>query len=235
MGLEQFELRLGFVSLLYTAALLTVMNYFFTMAHIRVFLEKGEPYGVLTPPVMAGLLWVLAIGIGYFFLPVLILKCFGKNLTDYGLRTRGLWKHLGIYGSIFGVMLPILFFMSARVAYQGQYPFVGEARDHWEIFWLWEAAYILQFFFIEFFFRGFLLYSLEEETSDWLAIAVMVLPYTFVHFSKPVSEAFGAMGAGLVLGLLSIRYRSWVGGAVLHAAVGFSMDLFVTLRYLHVL
>ncbi len=57
-----------------------------------------------------------------------------------------------------------------------------------------------------------------------VAIAAMVVPYTMIHYHKPMLEALGAIIGGCLLGYLALRYRSWVGGAFLHASVALTMD-----------
>jgi membrane protease YdiL (CAAX protease family) len=63
-----------------------------------------------------------------------------------------------------------------------------------------------------------------------LAIAVMVIPYTMIHFPKPWLEATGAIAFGFFLGLLALRSRSMIGGFAVHAIVALSMDLFALAR-----
>jgi len=56
---------------------------------------------------------------------------------------------------------------------------------------------------------------------------MMTVPYTMIHFSKPMPEAFAAIVAGLVLGTMAVRSRSFVPGIFLHVAVAITMDLLV--------
>ncbi len=52
----------------------------------------------------------------------------------------------------------------------------------------------------------------------------MTIPYCMIHFGKPMPEALGAIGAGVVLGLLSLKTRSiWLGAAI-HIGVAWTMD-----------
>jgi uncharacterized protein len=60
--------------------------------------------------------------------------------------------------------------------------------------------------------------------NKFVAIAVMVVPYTMIHFHKPFPETFGAIVAGTILGFLSLKYRSWLGGALLHSLVALTID-----------
>lgn len=46
-----------------------------------------------------------------------------------------------------------------------------------------------------------------------------------IHFHKPMLEALGAVGAGLVLGSLSWRTGTVVYGWFLHYGVALTMDL----------
>ena len=89
---------------------------------------------------------------------------------------------------------------------------------------IWESAYVLQFFALESFFRGYLLFT-AERVAPRAAIAIVAAPYTMIHFHKPFPECMGALGAGLLLGYLALRYRSFWGGFVLHSLVAVTMDL----------
>ena len=51
-----------------------------------------------------------------------------------------------------------------------------------------------------------------------------------IHWHKPPLEAFAAVVAGVVLGALALRFRSWLGGALLHALVALTMDLIAAHR-----
>ncbi|MBT8199929.1 MAG: CPBP family intramembrane metalloprotease, partial [Acidimicrobiia bacterium] len=57
------------------------------------------------------------------------------------------------------------------------------------------------------------------------AVWVMVVPYMMIHFTKPPLEALGAVVAGAVLGVLSLRKESIWLGAALHIGVALTMDI----------
>ena len=64
------------------------------------------------------------------------------------------------------------------------------------------------------------------------AIFAMVLPYTMIHFRKPLLETVGAVIAGTVLATLSLRTGSVWGGVFIHVAVAIAMDVAaLTLRW----
>jgi membrane protease YdiL (CAAX protease family) len=56
---------------------------------------------------------------------------------------------------------------------------------------------------------------------------MMLLPYVMIHFTKPILEALGAVFAGTVLALMSLRTRSIWGGVTIHVAVAWTMDALV--------
>jgi membrane protease YdiL (CAAX protease family) len=91
-------------------------------------------------------------------------------------------------------------------------------------FLCWELIYFIQFFALEFFFRGFLLHSLKPALGPY-AIFVMTVPYCMIHFGKPMPETFAAIFAGVFLGWLSFRNGNIWLGLALHCFVAFSMDI----------
>ena len=55
----------------------------------------------------------------------------------------------------------------------------------------------------------------------------MVIPYVMIHFGKPYPETFAAIVAGVLLGWMALRSRSFLWGAALHWAVAITMDTLV--------
>ncbi len=116
--------------------------------------------------------------------------------------------------------------MSANEHFQATYPFYplepGDAL--WPNFWRWELFYGLQFFALEFFFRGFMVHGTRQRFGIY-SVFVMTVPYCLIHFGKPMQEAFASIIAGIVLGLMSLKTRSVWMGALLHVSVALSMDI----------
>jgi uncharacterized protein len=77
---------------------------------------------------------------------------------------------------------------------------------------------------VEFFFRGFLVLGLKPSLGRY-SILIALAPYCMIHYHKPTIEAFGAIGAGFVLGSLAWRTETIVYGWFLHYAVALTMDL----------
>jgi membrane protease YdiL (CAAX protease family) len=172
--------------------------------------------------------WVGVSILFYFVVPVAVLKLVLKQkLSDYGLNFRiekDFWKLLF---QCMVVMLPLVYLMSMTSGFSARYPFLkvydGSPYLSSTLF-VWELIYFLQFFGLEFFFRGFLLHSLKPSLGSYSIFAMMV-PYCMIHWGKPMPEAFAAIFAGIFLGFLSYRNGNIWMGLVLHCFVAFSMDV----------
>jgi membrane protease YdiL (CAAX protease family) len=156
--------------------------------------------------------------------PALVVRLvFRQRLSDFGWTTRGIGRHLGLYALLFLPVALLVIAISFNDGFQETYPFYFEPESLGALL-LWELAYGLQFLSLEFFFRGFMLHGLKHRYGHG-ALWVMLIPYVMIHFTKPPLEAAGAVIAGTVLGVLSLRTRSIMGGVAIHAAVAWMMDL----------
>lgn len=172
--------------------------------------------------------WVAVVTVFYFVIPAFAIKRFyGERLSDYGLKAAiepGFGKLLA---ACVAVMLPITYLMSVTSGFAEKYPFLriydGEPYIGQTLL-IWELIYFVQFFGLEFFFRGFLVHSLKRSLGLY-SIFVMTVPYCMIHFSKPPAETLAAIAAGIFLGWLSYKNGSIWLGLVLHCAVAFSMDI----------
>jgi membrane protease YdiL (CAAX protease family) len=163
----------------------------------------------------------------YFVLPVLIIKLvFRQNLSEYGLSFRGAFKDYKLYVYMLIVMIPLVLFFSRTASFQMRYPFydIQKGEPFYPNFIIWEVFYFLQFFALEFFFRGFMLHGTKQRFGFY-SVFVMTIPYCMIHFGKPLPETIAAIIAGIVLGTLSLKSRSiWMGVAI-HYSVAITMDL----------
>jgi uncharacterized protein len=170
--------------------------------------------------------WAAGSVANYVLIPCLVIKTvLRERIADFGLNVRGILGSSWLYLVMFLVMAGPLALLSQTEAFQAKYPFykLQPGEPFWPRLWVWEMAYICQFFALEFFFRGFMLHGLRQRMGFY-AIFAMTIPYCMIHFGKPMTETFGAIGAGVVLGLMSLKTRSIWFGACLHVAVALSMD-----------
>jgi membrane protease YdiL (CAAX protease family) len=160
-------------------------------------------------------------------IPVLIIVfVLREHPRDWGFRVRGQWHQLRPYAVALVFMVPIVYLVSALDSFQATYPFYDQAVEGGWHFWGYHLFYGLQFLGLEVFFRGFLLFGLYARLGFY-AIPVMVIPYTMIHFGKPVPETFAAIVAGFVLGYLALKSKSVLWGFAIHWGVAITMDLMV--------
>ena len=159
----------------------------------------------------------------------IIVWLIGDSPRRWGYRVRGTLRHLPVYGLMYLVMLPILVWVSSLDSFETYYPFYDRAAEGGLAFWLYEFGYAFQFVGVEAFFRGFLNFGFARRFG-LLGIPLMTIPYTMIHFGKPAPEAFAAIIAGLALGYLALKSKSFVPGIFLHVGVAITMDLLVLWR-----
>jgi uncharacterized protein len=171
--------------------------------------------------------WASNTFLFYFLVPVIAIKfIFKEKLIDYGLKLRGVLSFGKIYLIAFAFIIPAVIVVSYSPHFQITYPFFvpADRSDMFPYFFVWELFYILQFFSLEFFFRGFMVQGLKKELGIY-SVFVMMVPYCMIHFGKPLPECIGSIFAGIFLGMMSYRTNSVWLGACLHVGVAISMDL----------
>ena len=175
--------------------------------------------------------WSFARVVGYTLVPICVWKLLFRHdrITDMGLRVRGFFSHIWIYVACLGVVALVVLVMASQPDFGTYYPFYKQSSRSVADFLAWEAMYFVQFFALEFFFRGWMLAALRPSLGS-KAIFVMAVPYCMIHYGKPYLEAHGAIVAGVVLGSLAMRTRSIYAGFLVHIAVAFLMDFLALLR-----
>jgi membrane protease YdiL (CAAX protease family) len=180
--------------------------------------------------------WVVVVTVFYVVLPSVAIKFyFRERLSDFGLTLgieNGFWQLLG---ACIAVMLPIVYLVSLTSGFSAKYPFLQIRNGGHYIGWtllVWELFYFVQFFGLEFFFRGFLIHSLKPAIGKY-AIFAMTVPYCMIHFGKLPAETFAAIVAGVFLGWLSYRSGSILLGLILHCTVALAMDILALMNKGH--
>lgn len=176
--------------------------------------------------------WFSSEFVLYFVLLLLAVRFLHRaHLRDFGLGA-GDWR-FGLKMSLlfFAVMLPVLWIVSASPAFQNVYPHAHIVRGDWTLFFIYELFFILYFIGWEFIWRGYVLFGLLRHTGATVAVLVQMLPFVIMHFGKPMPETFGAIAAGIALGALSVRTRSFWYAVLIHWSVMLTIDLMSTLRF----
>ncbi|MGQ0828748.1 MAG: CPBP family glutamic-type intramembrane protease [Bacteroidota bacterium] len=171
--------------------------------------------------------WVSIVILFYCIPPFILLKwVFKEKFSEYGLSFKGAFIDYKVYLLMLCVMAPLVLFFSGTESFQSRYPFydMKEGESVYPNLVIWELFYFVQFFALEFFFRGFMLHGTKQRFGFY-SVFVMTIPYCMIHFGKPFPETISAIIAGIVLGILSLKSRSiWLGVAI-HYTVAITMDL----------
>ena len=210
------------VALVIGVALLTVVHYHGNLAWLGTL-------GVRMPERAQLFGWFGFNFLCLFVVPALLARLvLGKPLRDLGLRIGDARLSLR-YAAIFAaVAIPVILIASRWDCFQHYYPRYPWARDDWRLLLLAQGGWLVYFFAWEFFFRGFLLFSLAERFGA-LAIVVQTVPFVMMHFPKPEGESFAAIIAGLALGWMAYRTRSCLGPWLLHWVCSAAMACAVVL------
>ncbi len=150
--------------------------------------------------------------------------CLGMGARDMGVGF-GDWRFgLKAVVFLFLIFLPILVGVSFMPSFHAKYPLFAEARLSPEHFIIYQLAYVVYFIGWEFIFRGFMLFGLRPKLG-YHAVFIQMIPFALLHFGKPQIETLAAVFAGVLLGYLALRARSFWYGWLLHALVAVSNDL----------
>lgn len=150
-------------------------------------------------------------------------------------------KPLGQWGVTFGrrgrtalwvaISLPVFVALGAFSATMPElrrvYPINPLASMSAAAFAAHAATYLIFYLGWEFFFRGFLLFGLENELGAANAVLIQAIMSAMLHIGDPAGEAFGGFAGGILWGVAALRTRSLLPGLAGHAALGLSLDWFL--------
>ncbi len=188
--------------------------------------------------------WWFGWSLGLYLIVPLILSLVtrGSFTRRYGLGLGDFKAGLLISALFLLVMLPAVYVASKSAAFAGHYPLAGQGAFKLKVegkealslrlFLLYEAAYFLYFVGWEFLFRGWMLNGLLPKLGRGGALLFQTVPFALMHLGKPELEAMGSIIAGVALGILALRTRSFWYGAFLHGAIAVWMDVLASWTYL---
>lgn len=156
----------------------------------------------------------LLSGCLYLVVPLLLTLLFKRRPSDYGLRL-GNWR-LGLLLTIGGwlLMAPILWFAVRGQDFNQYYAYLWDRGGFWGTLG-WAASDLISW---EFFFRGFLIFSLAEIMGPW-AILFQAMMFTFGHFSKPELETVSCILGGSAFGWVAWKTNSFLYPFLIHIFV----------------
>ncbi|MDH7602725.1 MAG: CPBP family intramembrane metalloprotease [Armatimonadota bacterium] len=182
--------------------------------------------------------------IGLFWVPILsILFIFREEPARFGLTLGGSRRLWFLTALLFAGLVVVMVPASRWQVFQDYYPifrrfhpefggvFASYPRNSpWTVApWLMvfaEVSYGMYLFCWEFFFRGYLLLGLSRAVG-WWAVPLQAAAFGLLHFGKPVPEMIASFGAGIVLGWIALRARSFIPCFALHWAASLVFDALV--------
>ena len=96
--------------------------------------------------------------------------------------------------------------------------------DHRQYFLTYEALYILDFYNIELFFRGFMILAFLKYAGPKIILPTAIF-YCCLHFGKPFGEALSSLFGGAILGIITYYSRSIWGGIIIHVGIAATMEI----------
>lgn len=160
----------------------------------------------------------------------------GSFTRKYGMGLGDWRAGLKVSGLFLAVMLPAVWLVQKWSAFAGQYPLAGpnaytlnypggKSEVSLGLFLIYELGYVAYFIGWEFMFRGWMLNGFLPKFGRAGALLIPIAPFAVMHLGKAEPEALGSIIAGLALGILALRTRSFWYGFLVHAVVAVWMDV----------
>jgi len=172
---------------------------------------------------------VLGRGLAFLVVPLLSLVFLRIPLREIGFAWGEPRKWLWDVGLLYLVMLPLLILAARQPDFRAMYPYFSIARLGWGHFLLAQLFQLVFMFGWEFIGRGYLLFGFARRIG-YSALLVQMIPFVLLHIGKPELEAYGSLVAGLALGIVALRARSFYPCVLLHFAVAATLDLLAVLH-----
>jgi uncharacterized protein len=164
---------------------------------------------------------------------ILVVALHRKTPLSFGLGTGDARFGLRITALFLLVMIPIVWIASDSQSFRAVYPHAQIVKTDWSLFLVYEAGLMLYFIGWEYVWRGYVLFGLTPHLGAGAAVLIQTIPFVILHNGKPLLETLGAVVAGIALGAMALRARSFWYCVATHWSVMFSIDLFSTLRARH--
>jgi len=167
---------------------------------------------------------LLVVGTLYGISPFVILLAFRRTPRDYGIALGNpkVWLRDVVF--FYLIFLVILFIAFRFTNLKNVYPLYRKATQGMGYFFLYQMIQLWYMIGWEFFFRGFMLFGLERSLGR-MSVLVQAIAFGLAHFRKPQLEAYGAVIAGVFLGLIALRARSFLPCIILHFLILLTADV----------
>ncbi len=167
---------------------------------------------------------LLVVGALYGVSPFLLYFAFRHAPRDYGLSVGEPKKWLVDVLVFYVIFLVILYIAFRFTNLSKVYPLYRNASRDAGSFVMYQVVQLWYMLGWEFFFRGFMLFGLEPAFGR-KTILFQAMAFGLAHFKKPQAEAYGAVVAGVFLGLIALRSRSFLPCVLLHYMIVVTADI----------
>jgi membrane protease YdiL (CAAX protease family) len=171
-------------------------------------------------------------------IPLIVITVCGLNTSDYGLRSCS-WKHIITAGVIGLLFFPVVLVTAKAPEFQAYYLQVmrqsGAITDvpveiSYFGFIRHQIILITYMFAWEWFFRGFLLMSVQRMSGSVVAVLVQAVLFTIMHLGKPTIEVVSSFFGAVILGMWALRSRSILPCFTVHALLTSLNDVAVLIH-----
>ena len=128
------------------------------------------------------------------------------------------------------IMVPLVAAAATQKDFLAMYPklsnvqFFLEENNSWVYKLLYELSYGSDFVSIELFFRGFLILAFVKWAGKETILPMAVF-YCTIHFGKPLGECISSFLGGIILGVITYRTKTILGGLIVHLGIAWLMEL----------
>ncbi|MCX7995051.1 MAG: CPBP family intramembrane metalloprotease [candidate division WOR-3 bacterium] len=168
---------------------------------------------------------MLVLGIMYGISPIIPMILFKNKPEDYGVQIGNFKVWIKDILIIICIMIPVLLIAFKFTNLKAVYPLSYTARTGMNKLLIYEFVHLCYMFGWELFFRGFMLFGLSKKIDYKIAILIQTIPFALMHYRKPPLEAYGSIIAGIFLGIIAIRGKSFLPCAILHFLIAFIGDI----------
>lgn len=167
---------------------------------------------------------LIVSGIIYGLSPFLLFFIFKHKPKDFGI-SLGHFKKWSKEVLVFYLIMVVILVLAFKFTnLKNVYPLYRSAAKGMNYFLIYQLVKIIYMFGWEFFFRGFMLFGLEKKFGK-ASILIQTIPFAIMHSRKPELEAYGSIFAGIFLGIIALRARSFLPCAILHFVVALTADI----------
>ena len=163
----------------------------------------------------------------YFLIPIaIILLVFRENPKRFGF-SLGNWRLGLLYFLVSAAFMSIvLFFMAKLPSFRIDYAWASLEGYGTKALLTWVLSKGAMVFAWEFFFRGFMLFGLEERFG-YYAILIQAIPFSLTHLEAPEIETIGTIFGGSAFGYMALKSRSFLPAFLIHWFIHMALTFFV--------